>query len=137
MIRTDPPVTMLLPILLALAALQGRWQQVGVTGTGNPVFIDTRSVRTGKDGIISATVRVVYAKPVKVPNNPDLTSSRAHAMFNCAANSFAVKESWTFHDEQKNRVYTHKVNKIPGYGPTIGGSFGDVAFKHFCAKKPG
>lgn len=125
---------MFLP-LLVLATLQGRWQQVGVTGTGNPVYVDSRSVRTARDGIISATVRVVYAKPVKVPGKPDLTSSRANAMFNCAAGTFAVKESWTFHDERANRVYTHKVNQIPGYGPTIGGSFGDVAFKHFCGRK--
>jgi hypothetical protein len=123
-------------LLLALVILpQAPWQQVGVTGTGNPVYVNTRTVKKAKDGIVSATVRVVYAKPVAIPGKGDLTSSRAAAMFNCAANSFAVKESWMFFDEKANKVYQHKVNQIPGYGPTIAGSYGDVAFRHFCAAK--
>lgn len=124
----------LVGLLAAVMMVQGRWQQVGLTSTGNPVFIDSKTVKTGKDGIISATVRVTYAKPVKIPGKPDLTASKASAMFNCSANSFAVKESWIFHDEKTNATYQHKVNKIPGYGPTLAGSFGDVAFKHFCRK---
>ena len=120
--------------LLAVVLVQGRWQQVGLTSTGNPVFVDARTVKTAKDGIISATVRVVYAKPVTVPGKGEVNASKALAMFNCTANSFAVKESWIFHDEKTNKIYTHKVNKIPGYGPTLAGSFGDVAFKHFCKK---
>ena len=127
-------MTHALVALLAVVMVQGRWQQVGLTGTGNPVFIDAKSVKTAKDGIISATVRVTYAKPVAVPGKPELTASKAAAMFNCSANSFAVKESWIFHDEKTNKVYQHKVNKIPGYGPTLAGSFGDVAFKHVCKK---
>jgi hypothetical protein len=120
--------------LLAVVLVQGRWQQVGLTSTGNPVFVDSKTVKTGKDGIISATVRVVYAKPVAIPGKGDVNGSKALAMFNCAANSFAVKESWIYHDEKTNKIYTHKVNQIPGYGPTLAGSFGDVAFKHFCKK---
>lgn len=121
-------------VLALLAAVQGRWQQVGLTGTGNPVYVDTRSVKHGKDGIVRATVRVVYAKPVAVPGQGELSASKATAMFNCTASSFAVKESWVYFDEKSNKVYQHKVNQIPGYGPTIAGSFGDVALKHFCAK---
>ena len=122
-------------LLLLAVATQGRWQEIGTTGTGNPVYVDARTVKTAKDGIISATVRVVYAKPVAVPGKGELTSSKAVAMFNCAASSFAVKESWVYHDEKAGKVYQHKVNAIPGYGPTIAGSYGDVAFKHFCAAK--
>lgn len=120
--------------LVLVGAVQGRWQQVGLTSTGNPVFIEARTVKTAKDGIITATVRVVYAKPVAIPGKGDVTASKAIAMFNCSAASFAVKESWIYHDEKANRIYTHKVNQIPGYGPTLAGSFGDVAFKHFCKK---
>lgn len=124
----------LVAALVLVGAVQGRWQQVGLTSTGNPVYIEARTVKTAKDGIITATVRVVYAKPVAIPGKGDVTASKAIAMFNCVAGSFAVKESWIFHDEKTNKVYTHKVNKIPGYGPTLAGSFGDVAFKHFCKK---
>ena len=130
----------LLMLKLTLAVLvilpqASRWQEIGKTGTGNTVYADTRSIRTGKDGIISATVRVVYAKAVNVPGKGELTASRASAMFNCTANTIAVKRSTLFFDEKANRVYQEKVNKIPGYGPTIGGSYGDVALRYFCAKK--
>ena len=125
---------MLLPLLALAALFQGAWQEVGRTGTGNPVYVHARTVKTSKDGIISAMVRVVYAKPAKVPGNKELSSSKAAAMFNCASNTFAVKESWIYLNEKTNTIYQHKVNKIPGYGVTIGGSFGDVALKHFCSK---
>lgn len=125
-------------ILNLLFVLQGRWQEVGKTGSGNPVFVDAKSVRTGKDGIIVATVRVTYAKPVSVPGRPKpLTASKAAAMFNCTAKTFAVKESWVYFDERSNAIYQHKVNQIPGYGPTIAGSFGDVALIHFCKSRKG
>ncbi len=114
-----------------LAALQGGWTEVGKTGTGNPVFV--RAAKPGKDGIVSATVRVVYAKKVGIPGQKDsLTASKANAMFNCTAKTFAVQESWVYFNERTNTVYQHKVNQVPGYGPTIAGSFGDVALKHFC-----
>ena len=128
---------MILAILAVTLVLPqaGRWKEIGTTGTGNPVYADTRSIRTAKDGIISATVRVVYAKPVKIPGKDEVTSSRATAMFNCTANTFAVQRNTIFFDEKTNRVYQDKVNKIPGYGPTIGGSFGDVALKYFCRER--
>ena len=78
--------------LLAAVLLQGRWQQVGLTSTGNPVFVDSKTVKRAKDGIISATVRVVYAKPVAIPGKGEVNGSKAVAMFNCTANSLA--ESW-------------------------------------------
>lgn len=122
-------------LLLALAVLvsQPRWQEVGKTGTGNPVFVDARTLQKGKDGIVTATVRVTYVKPVAVPGEKrPLTASRAVAMFNCSTRTFAVKESWVLFDEKAMAAYQHKVNKIPGYGPTLAGSFGDVALKHVC-----
>lgn len=112
---------------------QGRWKEIGTTSSGNPVFIDSKKIVTGKDGIITATVRVAYAKPVKVRGG-DLTSSRATAMFNCQTSRFAVKDNTLFFDEKTNAVYEKKVNKIPGYGPALTGNFADVAMKHLCAK---
>lgn len=123
----------LLASLPSAATAQGRWKEVGKTRTGNPVFIDQRSVKTGKDGIISATIRVAYEKPVKTPKG-DVTASRAQAMFDCKASTFATKENAMYIDEKTDKVFQRTVNAKPGFGPTIAGNFADVAMKHLCAK---
>ena len=56
----------LLALLLVVLPQAARWKEIGKTGTGNPVYADTRSIRSAKDGIISATIRVVYTKPVTI-----------------------------------------------------------------------
>ncbi|HNV77369.1 MAG: hypothetical protein IPF87_21510 [Gemmatimonadetes bacterium] len=115
------------------AAAQPRWQEIGKTRTGNPVFIDPRTVKKGKDGIVNATIRVAYTKPVKSPKG-DLTASRAIAMFDCAKMTFATKENATYIDEKSNTVFQRTVNKQPGFGPAIAGNFADVALQHLCKK---
>ncbi len=115
------------------AAAQGRWEEIGKTRSGNPVFVERRTVKKGSDGIINATIRVTYTKPVKTPKG-ELTASRAIAMFDCAKMTFATKENATYIDEAKNVVFQRTVNKIPGYGPAIAGNFADVALQHFCKK---
>ena len=115
------------------AAAQGRWKEVGKTRTGNPVFIDQRTVKTAKDGIISATIRVAYETPVKTPKG-NVTASRALAMFDCKASTFATKENAMYIDEKTDKVFQRTVNAKPGFGPTIAGNFADVAMKHLCAK---
>lgn len=114
-------------------ATQPRWQEIGKTRTGNPVFVDPRTVKKGKDGIIHATIRVTYTKPVKSPKG-DLTASRAIAMFDCAKMAFATKENATYIDEKANTVFQRTVNKQPGFGPAIAGNFADVALQHLCRK---
>lgn len=116
--------------------LQARWKEIGTTGSGNAVYVNTRSV-TRADGVVTATVRVRYKAPVKTPKG-ELTSSRSIAMFDCARNAIAAKENTLFFDERANRVYTHTVNAKPGFGPAIKGSFADVALQYFCvgAGKP-
>ena len=89
-----------------------------------------RSVKKD-NGIVNATVRVVYLKPVKV-GKKELTASRSTAMFDCAKNTFAVKENVFYSDEKKNVVYSKSVNAKPGYGPAIKGSFADVALQYIC-----
>lgn len=116
-----------------VATVQPRWQEIGKTRTGNPVFIDQRTVKKGKDGIINATIRVTYTKPVKSPKG-DLTASRAVAMFDCAKMTFATKENATYIDEKTNAVFQRTVNKQPGFGPAIAGNFADVALQHLCKK---
>jgi len=116
-----------------LGAAQPRWEEVGKTRSGNPVFVDRRTVKTGSDGIVSATIRVAYTTPVKTPKG-NLTASRAVAMFDCAKMTFATKENATYIDEKTNNVFQRTVNKQPGFGPTIAGNFADVALQHFCKR---
>ena len=116
------------------AAAQGLWKQVGTTNVGNPVYVHVRSVTTARDGIITATVRAVFVKPVKTAAGA-ITTSRTIAMFNCAKQVVAVKESWLFFDEAANRVYEHRKPGLPGYATVIGGSLPAVALKYFCPVK--
>lgn len=125
--------TPLLLVPLRSAGAQPRWQEIGKTRSGNPVFVDARSVKKGKDGIVNATIRVAYTAPVKTPKG-NLTASRAVAMFDCAKMTFATKENATYIDEKRNTVFQRTVNKQPGFGPAIAGNFADVALQHFCRK---
>lgn len=124
-----------LPLVAPLspAAAQPRWKEIGKTRTGNPVFIDPRTVKKGKDGIVHATIRVAYTAPVKTPKG-NLTASRAVAMFDCEKMTFATKENATYIDEKTNTVFQRTVNKQPGFGPAIAGNFADVALQHLCKK---
>lgn len=124
-------------LLLALAAVlptegaaQRRWKEIGRTSVGNPVYIDPRSVRRA-DGIITATVRATFVKPVKTAKG-NLTASRTVVMFDCARRLVAVKENTLYLDERANRVFEHRVVGRPGYSTTIKGSLPDVALAHFC-----
>jgi hypothetical protein len=120
-----------LTLPFATAGAQPRWQEIGTTRTGNPVYIDARSVKKGADGIINATIRVVYTTPVKTPKG-NLTASRATAMFDCGKMTFATRENATYIDEKSNTVFQRTVNKQPGFGPAIAGNFADVALRHVC-----
>ena len=126
-----PTLAFLSMLLLSLS--QGRWQEIGKTRTGNPVYIDPKSVKKA-DGIVSATIRVTFATPVTVPTGK-LSASRAMAMFDCAKRTVAAKENTLYFDERTNAVYERKVNAKPGFGPAIAGTFADVAIKHFCDAK--
>lgn len=111
-----------------------RWQEIGKTSTGNPVYLDPRSVSRDSAGIITATVRVVYAEPVDTPQGP-ITGSRAVAMFDCAAKKVAVKESIIWHDERANKAYRRSKPAKPGFGPALTSTFAHVALEHLCAEK--
>ena len=116
-------------------ATQSRWQEIGKTSAGNPVLLDPRSVKKGVDGegIVTATLRVKFAKPVTTPKGP-ITASRTIAMFDCTKKLVAVKENIYFHDEAANRVFQKSAPGKPGYGPAIKGTLPDVALGHLCAK---
>jgi len=125
----------LAPTLLLVAAVlpQGKWREIGVTSTGNPVFLDPGSVRKARDGIITARIRVTYATPLDTPRGK-VTSSRAVAMFDCARMQVATRESVLFLDEKKGLEYSRRTIAKPGFGPALSSTFADVALRHLCAK---
>ena len=130
-------MTRLLLILAVAASLgaQGtRWKQIGTTTTGNPVFVDPRSVST-KDGIITAKVRVTFAEPVKMPSGL-VTATRTTAMFDCPNKKVAVKESVFFADESKGIIAERRAPKQPGFGPVFRSNFSGVALDYLCVPPP-
>jgi hypothetical protein len=73
-------------------ANQAKWKEIGKTSVGNPVYVDPKSVKKAADGIVTATLRAVFVKPIATPKGP-ITASRTVAMFDCAKKTVAVKEN--------------------------------------------
>jgi hypothetical protein len=114
----------------SLAHAQKKWTPIGVTASGNQVFVDPKSVkRTGS--LVAATVRVVFTTPVKTPTGTWM-SSRTSATFDCASKKLAAKENTYYGDAKETKVVDRTVNKMPGYGPAIGGSMGALALDYVC-----
>ena len=114
------------------AQAQGRWKAIGKTASGNSVYVDPRSIKKA-NGLVTATVRVVFTTPVQTPKGV-WRSARTTATFDCAHASLAAKENVFYADVKETKVTERTVNKIPGFGPALGGSLGDVALKSLCAK---
>jgi hypothetical protein len=127
------------PFIIAFVALlpalgtqpKSRWKEIGKTSTGNTVYVDPRSVKNVK-GVVTARIRVKFAPPVKTASGTWVTSQHL-AMFDCAKSTFAAKESTYYSDESGTTVVQHNVNKLPGFGPAIGGSMTKVALDYLCA----
>jgi hypothetical protein len=111
---------------------QGTWKAIGTTSAGNAVYVDTRSVKRSGD-LVTAKVRVVFTEPVKGAKGT-FASYRTTATFNCTKKSLAASENVYYADAKGTKVIDRSVNKIPGFGPALGGSLGDVALKHFCSR---
>ena len=124
-------LTLALATLFAPAALTAQaWKQIGITSSGNAVFVAPKSVkRTGTR--VSAMVRVVFTTPVKAAKGM-WASSRTTATFDCAKKSLAAKENVFYADARGTRVTERTVNKQPGFGPALGGSLGAVALEYLC-----
>jgi hypothetical protein len=118
-------------LLLAPAALHAqKWTPIGKTSSGNEVFVDSRSVKRTGD-LVAANLRVVFTTPVKTPKGV-WASSRTVATFDCAKKSLAAKENVFYADAKGTKVTERTVNKMPGYGPALQGSLGDVAMTYLC-----
>ncbi len=118
-------------LLLASSATAQKLVEIGTTSVGTPVFLEAKSV-TRHDGIITATVRVRLQPPLKHALG-DLRSSRTIAIYDCAKQTVATKESWYYLDDAGKKVGMHKQVKLPGFGPSFKGSLADVAMRHLCA----
>ncbi|PYP81479.1 MAG: hypothetical protein DMD35_01855 [Gemmatimonadetes bacterium] len=120
-------------LVSALAHMQKKWTPIGATSSGNQVYVDAKSVkRTGS--LVAATVRVVFTTPVKTPSGTWM-SSRTSATFDCAAKKLAAKENVYYGDAKETKVVDRKVNKMPGYGPALGGSMGALALDYLCKSR--
>ena len=117
-------------LLPSLAQAQKKWTPIGATSNGNQVFVDAKTVkRTGS--LVAATVRVVFTPPVKTASGTWM-SSRTMATFDCATKKLAAKENVYYGDAKETKVVNRTVNKIPGYGPALGGSMGALALDYVC-----
>ena len=117
-------------IVPSVAEAQKKWTPIGTTASGNPVFVDSKSVKR-TDSLVSATVRVVFSTPVQTPKGAWM-SSRTSATFDCVRKKLAAKENVYYGDAKETKVVDRKVNAIPGYGPALGGSMGALALDYLC-----
>jgi hypothetical protein len=121
-----------LPLAPALLHAQRGWVSIGKTSAGNAVLVESRSVKRTGD-LVAANVRVVFTEPVKGAKGT-FASYRTSATFNCAKRSLAARENVYYADAKGTRVIDRSVNKLPGFGPALGGSLGAVALDHLCKR---
>ena len=121
-------------LVLASTASAQKRVEIGKTSVGTPVLLEANSV-SRQDGIVTATVRVRLQPPLK-HSSGDLKSSRTIAMYDCAKQTVATKESWYYLDEAGTKIGLHKTVKLPGFGPSFKGSLADVAMRPLCASSP-
>ena len=121
-------------LVLASTASAQKRVEIGKTSVGTPVLLEANSV-SRQDGIVTATVRVRLQPPLK-HSSGDLKSSRTIAMYDCAKQTVATKESWYYLDDAGTKIGLHKTVKLPGFGPSFKGSLADVAMRHLCASSP-
>jgi hypothetical protein len=127
------PLIFVMLVAAVPVAAQSRWQSIGTTNIGNPVELDTRSVKRAK-GIVTATLRSRFVKPARSPQGP-ITSARTVVSFDCAKHTVAIVENTYFLDEKTNKVYQHTKVGVPGYTPPMGGSLPEVGMAYVC-KRP-
>ena len=119
-------------VLMAPSAAHAqKWKEIGKTNNGNMVSVDPASVKRAGN-LVSATVRVVFAPPVKAARGT-WASSKTIATFDCAKKYLAAKENVFYSDAKSTKVVERSVNKQPGFGPALKGSLGGVAVDYLCS----
>ena len=123
----------LLSVVAAGAASAQSLKPVGSLAGGNPVALETKSVkRVG--GEVIATLRTTFAKPAKAPGG-EWFGSRTVVAVRCATGTVAVKENRYYGDAKFTKVANEKIVKIPGYAPPVPGSVPAFALKELCPAK--
>jgi hypothetical protein len=119
---------LLLTVATSAAAQSPR--EIGRTAANNPVLVEPRSVK--REGtLLNATIRVKFAKAVKVPGG-DWWSSRTRLVFECSNRQVKVFENWYYGDTTWHRVASHTVSGQPAFGTVMGGSMTSVGYDSLC-----
>ena len=124
-------VVVLAAVAITTTAAQGqRPREIGRTAANNPVLVEARTVH--RDGpLLSATIRVKFAKAVRAPGG-DWWSSKTRLTFDCTKRTVAILENWYYGDTTWSRVTSHNVVGQPGYGTVMGGSMTSVGYDALC-----
>ncbi|MEP6731551.1 MAG: surface-adhesin E family protein [bacterium] len=123
-------VAALLVVAVTSPASAQKWKDIGKTASGNMVSVDPKSVKRAGN-LVSATVRVVFTPPVKAARGM-WASSKTIATFDCTRKYLAAKENVFYSDAASTKVVERNVNKLPGFGPALGGSLGGIAVDYLC-----
>jgi hypothetical protein len=108
-------------------------RDIGRTAAGNPVLVESRTLHRDAS-IVTATVRVKFAKAVKAPGG-DWWSSRTRLAFDCTARTVKIFENWYFGDTTFRKVVSHTVSGQPAFGTVMGGSMTSVGYDALCPVK--
>ncbi len=119
---------LLLTVATSAAAQSPR--EIGRTAANNPVLVEPRTVK--REGtLLNATLRVKFAKAVKVPGG-DWWSSRTRLIFDCSNRQVKVLENWYYGDTTWHRIASHTVSGQPAFGTVMGGSMTSVGYDVLC-----
>jgi hypothetical protein len=121
-------------LVLFVTQSSGKWTAIGTTNTGNPVFVNAKSITTDKSGVTTAEIRTVYTKPTPTPKG-DITSVRSIAMFKCASGEVAAKVTTIFIDEKAGKIFETRKPVIPGFAKPFDNTYAAVAMGYVCKKK--
>jgi hypothetical protein len=127
--RTLP---LMLTLLIAAPCAIGAQslKPVGTISGGNPVTLETRTVKRGP-AEITATLRTTFLKPAKAPGG-DWYGSRTLVAVRCADGTVAVKENRYYGDAKFTKVANERIVKIPGYAAPVPGSVPALALAQLC-----
>jgi azurin len=124
---------MLLLLLLALQpapAPGNSMPQIGTVAGGNPVTLETRTVKRAGDEV-TATLRTTFTKPAKVQGG-EWFGTRTKVAVRCAAGTAAVLENRYYADAKFTVVANERLNKAPGYAAAVPGTLQMLALASLC-----
>jgi hypothetical protein len=105
-------------------------REIGRTAAGNPVLVESRTVRRAGT-MLDATVRVKFARAVRARGG-DWWSSRTRLTLDCSARQVKVLENWYYGDTTWRRIASHTSPGTPAFGTVMGGSMTSVAYDALC-----